>query len=194
MAFFTSDQLTALSSTRPRVDFLVELQFASGTMYLWNGNTDLEVGGHTWLGLKGTAKIDGLNLTQNQQSQAVTLTLSGISDIGILAKALEETPDVNQQTAIIYLQFFDEDFQIIGSPLGIYWGFMQPPKIDRMAMQDGQGAVQSIRVSVENAFFNRSRPPQGRYTDRDQQARYPGDDFFEFVQDLQNKTFVYPSY
>jgi hypothetical protein len=49
-------------------------------------------------------------------------------------------------------------------------------------------------MTAENAFFNRSRPPYGRYTDRDQQSRSAGDKFFQFTPSLLFKTFTYPDY
>lgn len=196
MGFFSEDDLAALSATTVRVAPLVELRFSSETMRLWNGLHDIETGGHTWQALKGMGAIDGIPLAANQQAASVTLTLSGIPDgsVDILAKALEETEDVNQKTALLYLQIFDAEWQPSGNPIPIWWGFMQPPKVTRTAMQDAEGATQAITVTAVNAFFNRSRPPAGRYTDRDQQQRSPGDKFFQFTPSLLFKVFTYPDY
>lgn len=194
--FFTPDQITALSATTVRCDFLIKLEFKSGTVYLWNGNTELVAGGQTWMPAYGAAQIDGLSVPTGTASSQVTLALTGLPDqsTDLLAKALEATPDVQQQPVTIYLQLFDIDWQPVGSPIGIWWGFMQPPRITRSAAGDVTGAIQSISLTAENAFFNRSRPPYGRYTDRDQQSRSDGDKFFQFVSSLLFKTFIYPDY
>lgn len=196
MAFFTDDQLAMLAGSTVRCDILAELRFKSETVRTWNGNTVLPVGGHDWMPLKGIASIDGLAVSGMGQSEAVTMTLSGVpsSELDFLSLALEETPDANQQLAVLALQFFGEDWQPVGTPLGIFWGFMQPPKVSRGDMTLTDGAVQTITVSAENAFFNRSRAPNGRYTDRDQQSRSPGDKFFQFVASLVNRTFVWPDF
>lgn len=196
MAFFTSGQLEALSGTDVRVAFLVEFQFDSETIYVWNGFHEITSGGKTWKPMKGAGQIDGIAVNSQQQSDTVDFTLSGIPDshVDILAKALEETPDVNQRTVLIYMQLFDADWQPNGSPIPIWWGFMQPPKVSRSAMQDAQGGTQTIQLTAENAFFNRSRPPYGRYTDRDQQKRSPGDKFFQFTPGLLFRVFTYPDY
>jgi hypothetical protein len=196
MSFFTPEQIAILSQTTVRLDLLVEFQFLSGTTRVWNGNQELTAGGKLWKPMFGSGQIDGLALPSGVTADSVNFQVSGIPDdaIGLLAKALEEAPQVSQQLVIVYLQLFDDNWQPVGAPIGIWWGFMQPPRVARSQMQGTEGAVQSVSLSAENAFFNRSRPPQGRYTDRDQQKRSPGDKFLQFVPSLLFKTFQYPRY
>lgn len=194
--FFTADQLAQLTATTVRVSLLVKFDFASGAQYAWNGYTELTVGGNTYLPMCGMGQVDGLGLSTNGANDSVTVSVSGLPDqaLGFLAKALEDTPLVDQQLLTVYLQLFDDEWQTVGNPIPIFWGFMQPPKVSRTAMQGTEGAVQSIEITAENAFFNRSRPPYGRYTDRDQQARSPGDKFFGFVSSILMKTITYPDF
>jgi hypothetical protein len=196
MAFFTADQLALLSATTVRCDFLVEMQFQTSTARLWNGETDLVSGGHTWKPMHGAGVIDGLGVSGGTASESVTFTLNGLptQDPDLLSLALNETPDVLQQLVIVYLQLFGEDWQPVGAPLGIWWGFMQPPKVSRTPMQGTEGATQSVSLTAENAFFNRSKPALGRYTDRDQQSRSAGDKFFQFTPNLLFKKFVWPDF
>lgn len=200
MSFFTPEQIAALSASTVRIAPLVEMEFVSQTSRVWNGEYELTTGAgagaKTWTPMFGTGQIEGLGLSAGGQAESVTLTLSGIpSDrLDILGTVLSETPDVTQRSVRIYLQLFDNDWQAQGSPIGIWWGFLQPPKVSRTPMQDGEGSVQTITVDAENAFFNRSRPPAGRYTDRDQQTRSPGDKFFQYTSSLLFKTFKYPDF
>lgn len=194
--FFTADQLNLLTASRVYVSLLVKFDFASGAEYAWNGYTELTVGGNTYLPMRGMGQIDGLGLSGNGASDSVTVSVDGLPDqaLGFLAKALANTPSVDQQLMTVYLQLFDSEWQTVGNPIPIFWGFMQPPKVSRTEMQGTDGAVQSISIVAENAFFNRSRPAYGRYTDRDQQARSPGDKFFGFVASILVKTVTYPDY
>ena len=196
MAFFTAEQIEAFKGQSPRFDFLVKLEFVSDTAYLWNGHYELTTGGNTYLPLHGIGRIEGLGMTSGAQSQAVTLQISGLPDqsTNLLALALEQTPEANQQLATISLQLFDADWQPVGNPVPVFFGFMQPPKVERAAATKLEGAQQTITITAENALYNRSRPPQGRFSDRDQQTRYPGDKAFQFVSSLQFKTFTYPDY
>lgn len=196
MAFFTAEQLETLSASTVHLDLLVKMEFRTTTVYLWNGSTDLVTGGQTYRPMYGMGSIDGLSVPTGSTAEAVTFELNGLpsQDVDLLSLALEETPDVTQQLVTVYIQLFDEDWQPVGSPIGIWWGFMQPPRVSRSQMQDGEGSTQTISLTAENAFFNRSRPPYGRYTDRDQQKRSPGDKFFQFAPSLLFKTFTYPDY
>jgi len=196
MAFFTTEQIEALSQKSVRIAFLCELQFVSDTAYVWNGEYNLFSGGQTWMPLHGIGRIEGLGMSGDAASEQVTLSLSGVPDYepNILALALEQTPEANQQLVKVYLQFFDEEWQPIGVPVLMWFGFMQPPRVSRTTTDSTDGQVQSITVTAENAFFNRSRAPYGRNTDRDQQKRYPGDKYFQFTPTLLSKTFVYPDY
>ncbi|MDH6229605.1 hypothetical protein M2281_000177 [Mesorhizobium soli] len=201
MDFFTPEQIEMLSQTTVRLDLLVEFQFTSGITRVWNGNTELQSGieggnSKIWKPMYGSGQIDGLSLPTGATAESVNFTVSGIPEdkIGLLAKALEESPQVAQRLVTVYLQLFDADWQPFGVPIGIWWGFMQPPRVARSQMQDTEGAVQSVSLTAENAFFNRARPPYGRYTDRDQQKRAPGDKFLQFVPSLLFKTFEYPRY
>lgn len=196
MAFFTSEQIDALSQGTVRLDLLVEMQFVSQTMYVWNGNTELVTGGNTYLPMYGYGSIDGLSMNSSGASETVTLQLNGLPDqaTDFLGKVLGETSEVEQRTVKISLQLFDEEWQPVGNPAPMWWGFMQPPRVSRTQMQGVQGAMQTVTLSAENAFFNRSRPALGRYTDRDQQARSPGDKFLQFTPKLLFATWPYPDY
>jgi hypothetical protein len=194
--FFTSAQIAHLSNSTVRFSLLVEMAFDTDTVRLWEGNTVLTTMGHDWQPTHGRATIDGLSVVTGTASDAVTMTLSGVPDSAtdLLALALEESPEVSQRLCKIFIQLFDDEWQNVGSPILFWWGFMQPPRVTRTPMDGIDGAIQTISVTAENAFFNRSRPPNGRYTDRDQQKRSPGDKFFQFTPSLLYATFPYPDY
>lgn len=196
MGFFTPDQIELMSKGTVRTDILAEFQFISQTVRIWNGHSPLEAGGHTWKPMHGMAQIDGIGISGGTTSETVNFTLAGLpdQDPDLLGLALSETPDVDQQLVILYLQLFGEDWQPVGNPIGLFWGFMQPPKVSRSVVSGVDNPVQTVTMSAENAFFNRSRPANGRYTDRDQQQRHPGDKFFQFVPSLLFKKIVWPDF
>lgn len=196
MDFFTPEQIEHFASSTVRIDLLAQMEFIDDTVRVWNGTTRLEANGETWMPMHGCGAIDGIGLSTGTTSEAVTMTLSGLPEdaTNLLANALQRTPRVNQQVMKTLIQLFDDDWQTVGNPIPVWWGFMQPPEVSRTPMQETEGATQTIGVSAENAFFNRGRPPYGRYTDRDQQRRYPGDKFFQFTPSLLFKTVTYPDY
>jgi hypothetical protein len=194
--YFTADQLELLAASVVRCNFLVAFDFLSGAEYVWNGNTPFTVGGKTYKPMFGLGEIEGLGLSGGTTSRTVTLSLNGLpnGDPDFLAAALTDTAEVDQRMVTISLQLFDEDWQPIGLPVPLFRGFMQPPNVSRTEIHGVEGAVQSIVIAAEDVFFGRSRPPHGRNTDRDQQARSPGDKFFGFVASLVSKTLRYPDF
>lgn len=195
--FFTAEQIASLSAGTVYVSFLVKFDFTSGPAYAWMGNTPLlALDGNTYYPTYGLGNIDGLGHSASGQSTSVTLSLDGLpgGELDFLSAALADTGEVNQQLLTVYLQLFTSDWQPSGMPIALFRGFMQPPSVSRTAGTQFDAGTQSVRISAENIFFGRSRPPHGRYTDRDQQARSDGDKFFGFVSSLLFKKIVYPDY
>lgn len=196
MSFFSDEQIEIMNSKTVRADFLIRMDFVSETKYLWNGNYKLPINGKIYEPLYGIAQIENLSGLTNQESAAVTLKVAGLpnKEPDILSKVLSENFEVDQRTCIIYMQFFDPDFQPVGNPIPLFFGFMQKPKIDRTPMTPTEGSVQTITLDVENMFFNRSKAPYGRLSDRDQQKRHPEDKMLQFASTLLYRVFTYPDY
>jgi hypothetical protein len=197
MAFFTTDQLARLSAGVVRMATLVEFMFlneadASLPIRLWNGTGLLTAGGHTWDGFAGLGSISGLEETRGAVSQQATFTLSGVA-ADIAAAALQESDKVQGRDANVYLQFFDADWQVVGSPVPVWAGQMQPPRITRTSIADDGGAARTVNLPAENVFFKRSRVPAGRYTDREQQSRHPGDKACSLTPTLPGRRIVWPN-
>lgn len=193
MPFITAETAAALAGSVVRMATLVEMQFASRTMRVWNGAGRVRIAGETWDGLGALGSIDGLKQTRSAVSDRVTLKLSGISQ-EILASARANVADVEGRPCFIWGQLFDAGWQPVGGRLPLFWGSMQRIWIERTESRDTSGGTRIASLEVENAFAARSRPANGRWTDADQQARYPGDTFFRYVPVQQQKTVVWPVY
>lgn len=203
MAFFTDDQMALLSATVVRAPLLLKLDFVSGAKHLWNGNTELSAGGETYQPLHGTGQISGVSFSRQPVSKRFTIAMEAVtaataetpgSDINVLAIALSESDEVYGRVATVSMLFIDEDWQAIGNPVPIAFGLMRKPRVTRTRIDGGKGAIQRVAVGAENMFYNRALPPAGRYTDRDQQARFSGDLMCQFQPLLRAKNFTYPDY
>jgi hypothetical protein len=196
MGYFSPAEAAQLAASTVRVATLVEFQFTGETTYLWNGFGNRNFGGHLYLGCGDLGGIDGLEEVRGTQSQQVTFTLSGVPDspAGLLAKALDAADIIQGNLAIVSLQLFGEGWDAIGSPIPVYFGIMMPPRVERTAATETSGATRTLVLPTENIFFGRHRPPAGRYTDKEQQQRWPGDRFCEYVPQLVNLSLVWPDY
>ncbi len=193
MSFFTVAQMDALRATTVRIATLVDLEFAAAPAYLWNGFGDLAASAHLYKGLGDLGSISGIAESRGAQSRQVTLTLSGVND-QILGHVLTETEAVQGRLAVLSAQLFDADEAPIGEPWPYYFGVMQAPRVTRTEASDTEGPTRSISIPTENLFAGRHRPPAGRYTDREQQIRYPGDLFCSYVAALVSQQITWPDY
>lgn len=192
MAFLTSEQATRIYGSTVRLCLLAELQFASRTMFLWNGAGRVKLYSNVWEGVGAMGAIDGLMQTREPVSTKVTMSLSGVSqEVTALARA--SVSDVQGRAAYIWLQLMDAAWQPVGTRLPIFWGIMQRINIKRAEAHED--SVERIcELEVENPFYGRSRPSAGRYNDADQQSKYPGDRFFRFIPVQKTQTITWPDY
>lgn len=196
MTFFNTEEIARFASGKVRVAFLVEFDFVSEKMGVWNGNTRLTVGGTTFQPLFGAGAIEGLSFSNSTISERVTFTIGGVKN-DLLGLALTQTGEVQDRLVKIYLQSFDDDWQVIAAAPVIFFGYMQPPEVRQDEVsQDANSAspTQTISIAAENIYFNRSRAAGGRYSDRDQQLLHPGDKIFEFMPGLVFTQFFYPDF
>lgn len=191
MPFVTPEQAAAAAESTVRIALLVELQFRSATMRLWDGAGKKTVAGVEWQGVGGFGSVEGLQQLRTTESQKITLKLSGVTaDMIALAKA--SRADVEGRPCYIWTQLFDADWQPVGPRIATYRGLMQRIKLERQGARDLDGGMRACALEVENPFAARARPPNGRYTDADQQSRYPGDTFCSYVPLQQGMTLRWP--
>jgi hypothetical protein len=87
----------------------------------------------------------------------------------------------------LYVQFIDSTFQPAGAPILVWQGYMEPVQIERKPSNDG-ASTGRISLPCRRAGMARSRRAEGlRQSDAQQQAEYPGDKGYEFLQSLQDR-------
>ena len=196
MGFFTPAEAEALAASTVRVATLVDFDFKDQPVYVWNGYQSRVFEGRTYIGCGDLGTIDGLQETRDVTSSQVTFTLSGVPDSpnDILAIAIAETDKVQGRLVIVRLQLFDQNWNPFARSIPIFFGLMQQPRVTRESMTMEEGARRTITLPAENLFYGRSRPAAGRYTDAEQQQRFPGDLFCQYTPQLVNMTLVWPDY
>ena len=192
--FFSQEQVDALANNVVRCPWAAEFQFKSETVRIWSGSTWLDANDAEWRPTHGAVQIDGLGFTGEAVSKQISLTVSGV-DADFLLAARSQTDEADQQPMRVFMLFLDEDWQVIPPmvPLGTY--LMQPPQVSRTEIEGMEGAEQTVTLTAENLFYNRSRPANGRYTPSDQAKRVGWNDrFFDFIPSLINRSFRWPTF
>jgi hypothetical protein len=154
--------------------FAVDLGFDSGTLRLWTGIGTRAINGEDYIGAGNFLQISDMQETSEIQAAGATLTLSGIPS-ELLSLALTEP--YQQRPARIY-------FGLVGSEADMAEVFTA--RMDQMTIEEGPETC-IIQLTVENVLVDLERPRVLRYTNNDQQSRFPGDRGFEFVETIQNR-------
>lgn len=164
----------AVEGTEIHVFVGVEIFFRSGTVRLWFGIGDVTVNGNVFVGSGSLLSISDIEETAQLQASGVTLTLTSIP------------------TTIVALAMA-EPYQ--GVLCNVYFGVLKPSPsasvvfsgyVDQMNVTDAPESC-TISVSIENKLIDLERPRSRRYTQKDQESRYPGDLGLQFVESLQTK-------
>lgn len=164
------------ASTADLVDpFLaVDLDFDSGSVYIWSGVGDLVIGAKTYQGVGNLLNISTVDETSEMEARGATISLSGIPS-EFISVALAEP--FQGRDCRIY-------FGVVSSPSNYVEIFSG--EIDQMPIQEG-GDTATIAVLVENVFVRFERPVVRRLTKEDQQSRYSTDKGLNYVASLQDK-------
>lgn len=160
---------------------LFEAEFDSGTVRFTNGVVDIVWGDRTFLAVGSFAGVSTMEEPSDLQSTGIQVTLSGIP-VEMMSLALGE--QMQRRRATVYVALLDDDDRLIPDPIILFRGRIDAPVINL-------GQTASVVVAIESPLSDWERPRVRRYTDEDQQAKYPGDRFFEFVPAMVNKPIVW---
>ena len=171
----TKAESKKLAEAKPLL--LTKMQFDSGFVRLWGGRGPLDFNSETYLGVGDLGRISQVEEGVEQRAYGMTFELSGIS-ASFVSLALSE--ELQNRKAEFWLGFFDNDYALVLDPALVFRG-----RMDTMDIQIGETAT--ITVTVESRLIDWNRPRIRRYTDADQQERFPGDLGFQFMSDASEK-------
>lgn len=175
---------TALAASNVCWVLLYELYFPSGTVRFCSAMHDVAWDGNTFIGAGAVAAVEPVVESIAPSALARNIQFSGI-DPAYLSAILDDA--YQGQTMREYLAILDEHWELIGDPILTFEGRMDEPEVSL-------GAEASIQLSVENRMAGWDQPRLRRYNHADFTARNPGDMFFEYVEEMQDKTIVWGVY
>jgi hypothetical protein len=152
----------------------VVMEFDGGALRLWTGVGTRAIDGESYLGTGTWLGVSDIEETAEISAAGATLTLSGIPP-ELLSLALSE-PYQNRVCRIFFGLVGNED-----DMAEVFTGTM-----DRMDIEEGP-ETSTIALAVENRLLDLDRPRVRRYTNNDQQSRFPGDKGLEFVETVQDR-------
>ena len=164
--------------------FLVEAEFSSGTIRVWTGPGDIQWNSQTWTGVGDLGGISEIIEGTALRANNVVLQLSGIPQ-ALALKALDEVRF--GKPATIWFGALDSNGAVVADPFMAFSGF-----IDTAELVEG-AETGAVKVNIESELIALQRAREQRYTDEDQQQRYPGDKGFEYQPKLQELNVLWGS-
>lgn len=183
MRSLTVGQTAAIKSVNPTMVWYIELAFSTPT-YLCTAMHDLDWNGHTWRGAGQLVSIEDITETDTMEATGFALSVT-LTSSALVSLALSEAVQGDECT--VYLGLFDSAGALIGTPVVVDFGICDQVQID-----DAETSCE-FKLTIESEMANFSRPRVVRYTNADQQAMYPGDKFFEYVEQMAEKAVAWPS-
>lgn len=172
----------ALSGSVLLVAILVEMDLEE-QLCLNTSSMDLTINGTTYLGAGGLGQIDAIKQAGTDLPQ-IKFSLAGVQ-ASALALALEEP--VQGKAVRIKLAIFDATTGALLDVRLRYAGYL-----DVMSISDGKDSA-TISVTSESSMLDLLRPKGLYYSDADQQALFPGDLAFQYVNDQVEAKIAWPS-
>lgn len=173
-----ADFKTEVTQDVMRPVFLIDVAYNGGTVYMWSGLGDITYNSNTYTGVGDFLGIAPVEETSAIKATGINITLSGIPSAQ-LSNVLSNVR--TGKAMVIYLAFVDESYALVNNPYILFQGLTDIPEITET------GETSLITFSAESRLIDLQRARLSRYTDQEQQQRYSGDVFFEYVPTLQNK-------
>jgi hypothetical protein len=170
----SAGNLSAIAQSHIRPIVFVKLEFDGGTEYVHNAVGTFTWGSQTWTGIGAVGQISALEEGLDLSPFGVTMQLNALNP-DLMAIATGE--EVFNRRVTIYIGYLDENGALVADPQERWSGYMDHVSI-RLGGEDG------IMLQCENDFRFFDRANGSLFTDEDQQRRYPGDVFFEFLDQM----------
>jgi hypothetical protein len=175
-----SQSLAAAEAEIVRPVYFAEFNFTSGFARYCSAPFNLTFDSNgdavkeTFTGVGQLGKIGAVNEGAELQRYQMELQLSGI-DTATLSVALNT--HYQGRRIKLWLGFLNAAHRLVGQPIPIFIGRMNTMRIVR-------GETGTVTVLCESRLADWERPNITRYTDEEQQRRYPGDMGLQYVNQM----------
>ena len=163
--------------------YLIEMQFTTGTARLCTWSHAQTWMGQTWQGSGRLVSVSGIQDAEGHQYPSVDLALA-IQDPAWLSLCRGDVQTYRRRPVLIYIAALNEVLQPEGEPELVWSGLM-----DQVRLSTGDGidkpAVAVMRCELQGR--DKRAPQSLRLNNAQQQARYPGDTGLSRIEEMNAK-------
>jgi hypothetical protein len=173
--------LTNLTSKHVNDFPLVEMQLATGTLYIAGLPHSIDWNGHTWLADKGLGSIEPI-VESSGEIVGCTFTLSGVPS-SIISQVLTE----NVRGRPVFVRMATISGTTVSVDSNVWQG-----DLDTMSIIDGEDTA-TVRVTAENKLIAWQTPHPVNFSHQEQLLVDPTDTFYSRMAQLANTPIVWPN-
>jgi len=177
----TAAAQTAAEDMIVRPMALVHLALDSGNIFVNSSDRTIMFDGNDYLGIGRLGAISAIQEKASLQATGIRLTLTGILSAYVSTVLSENYQGRNVK---VYQGFLNDSYVLIADPILQFEGL-----IDQMSIVLGETAT--ITLTAENKLIRWETARIQRYTDSDQQKRFPGDLGLQFVAQTVEKEILW---
>lgn len=151
----------ATEVVKPHIEFaaLVDMDFASGHVYLNSRDHNIDFNGHTYLGFGRFGAMGDVTESGDLAPDKIEFTLNAV-DSSLLTTALAE--NYHGRSVTVHIAYLKEDLTFVDTPFLLWEGEM-----DTMTITADEGAL-GIKLIAENRLIRWNRSSGWLYTQEHQ--------------------------
>lgn len=176
----SADFITALTADEVKPFYAVQLELDEGAIRLWTGHGEATINGDTFLGAGNLIGFSGFEEVNDLSAKSITITLDGVDET-VLSLSLV-TPIRNRKVRVF--------FGVIANDGTFHSVEIFTGRANKIPFEDN-GETGTVQLEVDSKLVVLEKASNRRYTHESHQSRHPGDTFFSFVADLQDKETVW---
>lgn len=185
MRTLPSPSTSAIAQANVGVVIFVEMDFASGFVRVCSAGHSMSALGETFLGVGRFGEIEPVREGEGGEVSGLSFDLSGVPS-QYIATALGE--QYQGRAVRVYVGFLAlPNHSMVADPTLEWEG-----RMDTMTVVD-EGGTSRIQVKAEHELYDAERPNTVNWSDEEQQRRFPGDLFLQYVAQMSTREIVWPA-
>lgn len=185
MITFDVTAQAAIDSRNRSVQYLVEMDFSTGTQYWSTWTSKLTIDGHDYAAVGGAlAEISQISESENGQPDKMVFSFS-IVNSAMLAACIGASSVYRGKAVRMYLQMLTETGAVAGAKVLRWQGKMIDTKVPKSTGRLENFGKGKIEIHCQRSGMEKLRNYDGlRLTDAQQQDEYPNDLGAQYMADL----------
>ena len=180
---YTTGQGATINATVRGVTLLVDLEFASGTIYATTFSVPIVANGETYTALGNVMSVSDFRESEVLTTDKLSIKLS-LVNTAMLAYVIGPASEYRNRSVRIYAQLVNDAYLPVEAPILRWAGYMDKVRVTRRTSKT-ESSSGEVELICQRAGLSRFRNVLGfRMSHAQQQLDFPGDMGLEYTEQL----------